>query len=262
MRRYSTLFLIFTLPFLALSQGKNVPGYMGKKFSLQYQMFLWPSFNNPNSSEVVVGSDDYTDVSTSINMQHHVIGGYSLTKQIDFIADVNFAKTNFDPYNMIYQLDQSSLVYPELKATGGAVGIRVYTNHFAPLGSHLTFKLGYTKLKIDDLYYTLPGNDFTPTDTDLMISGGTKGAPTITMGFGNNRIIGNRFMINYGLDFTLFAGGIGHWKPLFANESQGEYIYFESGNTVENQEIYLKKAAARYAFNCAINLKIGIGFIL
>lgn len=262
MRLYHTLFLLLTLPAIALSQVKNVPGYMGKRFSIQYQMFLSPSFNNPNNSEVTIGSDDYTDVSTSINMQHHLVAGYSITKQIDLIADVNFTSTNFDPYYELYKLDQSSLVYPGLKATGGAVGIRLYTNHFAPLGSHIAFKVGYTQLKVEDLFYTLQGDEFTTTDSDLMISGGTTGAPTLTMGFGNNRIIADRFMINYGIDFTLFMGGAGNWKPFFADEPMGEYYYYPDGNTLQNQEIYLDKAAARYSLLCAINLKLGIGIIL
>lgn len=261
MRLYHSTLLLFIIPMLVFAQGKNVPGYMGKRFNLQYQMFLWPSFNNPNNSEAAVGSDGYTDVSTSLNMQHHIVGGFSITKQIDLIADVSFANTNFDPYYNLYELDPSNLKYPGMSAMGGAVGIRIYAHHFAPLGSHITFKVGYTHLQIESLSYTLRADDFNPAES-YTIEGGTKGAPTITTGFGNNRIIADRIVVNYGIDFTFFAGGVRNWKAFFMDEPAGDYIYYRDGNSMSNQTAYLKKASARYAMHCAVNLKLGIGLLL
>lgn len=261
MRLRYILILLVGLPLIGLAQ-KNVPGYMGKKWSLEYQLYLWPSFNNPNGADLEVTSSDYTDVKTSLNLQSHIVGGYSISKQVDLIVDLNFAKTNFDPYNNLYDLDPSSLSFPEMKATGGAAGIRIYTKHFAPLGSFVDFKVGYTSLKIEDLVYTTNDYAYDNPSEDLMIAGGSKGAPTVTMGFGTNRVFADRFILNYGLDFTFFAGGFGNWKPMVVKESNGDYIYFEEGNSTSNQEVYLKKAAARYAMMCMVNLKIGIGVLL
>lgn len=262
MRLRHILILLVSLPLIGLAQ-KNIPGYMGKKWSIQYQLFLWPSFNNPNSEEVTVkpdAYDEYTDVKTSINLQNHIVASYTVSKRIDVIFDFNFSKTNFDLYSDVYTLDQSTLTYPEIKAKGGAAGIRIYTKHFAPLGSFLSFKLGYTKLEIEGLSYSTNEYSYVP-NTDFTIEGGTKHAPTATMGFGTNRIISNRFIINYGVDFTFFAGGLFNWKTI-RNEFSGDYLDLESGNTSYNQEIYLKKAAARYAMMCMVNLKIGVGILL
>lgn len=262
MRFLYILTLAFCFPVALLAQ-KNVPGYMGKKWNLQYQLYLFPSFTNPNSEDVEVISPDAIDVKTSLNLQSHITVAYALSKRMEALAEFNMASTNFDPYSSyVADFNLEELKYPGMKARGGAIGIRLYTKHFAPLGSYITFKMGYTKLTIDDLYYSVADYNSGGGFFEHSISGGTKGAPTLTAGFGTNRVIADRFVISYGLDFTFFAGGFGNWKPIFAEESGGAYIDFYNGNTASNQDAYLKKAAARYAMQCMVNLKIGVGILL
>ncbi|AEV32078.1 hypothetical protein [Owenweeksia hongkongensis] len=264
MRFLYILTLSICIPAALLAQ-KNVPGYMGKKWNFQYQAYLYPSFNNPNGEEPNIVSADEIDVPTSLNFQNHFSIAYTISKRMEVLAEFSAAKTNFDPYHsFIYEMDVAKVYYPEMKARGGAVGIRLYTKHFAPLGSYFAFKIGYTKVTADDLNYSIVDFYTGGPDEDYTIEGGSKGAPTLTASFGNNRIIADRFIFSYGIDFTFFAGGIFNWKPLLADESRGDYIEFGYPETYndENQEAYLKKAAARYAMMSMINVKIGVGFLL
>ena len=241
---------------------KNVPGYMGKRWNIQYQLFTSPSFNNPNTSEVEVQDDaNYVDVNTSLNFQSHIVAAYTFSKKMDLIGDFNFTKTYFDPFSDVYELNTSTLSFPGMTATGAALGIRIYRRHFAPLGAYLDFKLGYTRLNIEGMTYSSNDYSYEPNE-DYSIDGGTKSGATITMGLGTNRVLKDRFIFSYGVDFTFFSGGMFNWKPIVASESGGESIFFPYGNTPENQEAYLKKAAARYAMHSMINLRVGIGILL
>lgn len=245
-----------------LAQNKNVPGYMGKRWNLQYNAFLFPAFINPNSSEVKVEGGDLKG-SFSVNFQNHITAGFSYSKKMEFVAEFNMARTNFNPYpSYLDAFAQSSLYYPELKARGGAIGVRLYSKHFAPLGSHISFKLGFTKLNIEDLYYTY--QDYNGLQTEAFISGGTKMAPTLSVGFGTNRIIKDFLIISYGLDLTLYTGLIGSANPFdwLDNIDGGPSIYPYNGNSSDNRDAYLGKAAQRYGLMSLVNFKLGVGIVL
>lgn len=239
---------------------KNVPGYMGKRWNLQYHAYLSPALN-PNSSDVKFDGG-YIDNTLSVNLQHHITAAFTYSKRIEFLVEYNMANTNFDPYpENTDNLDLSTLYYPGMKARGGAVGIRLYSKHFAPLGSHVGFKVGYTRLSIEDLSYTY--TDYDGLKQPTTVNGGTKGAPTLTASFGNNRVIKDRLVLSYGLDLTLYTGVLFNELGLFGVfESLDNTFYPEYGNQDSNQEAYMNTAVVRYTLMSMVNFKLGIGILL
>ena len=263
--RYKLLLLVLTLVPVSLMAQKNVPGFMGKRWNLQYQINLWPSALNPNSEELPDPASDgnYVPLKMSINVRHNLEAGYSISKKYDLIANFTYSTTNIDLFgvsNSIYGLDVSSLYYPGLRATGFSVGVRKHKKHFAPLGYYVSYKVGYTFLSYDDITYKTDDYGY-PPNTQHTISGGTTGAPVVGMGFGVNRVIAGDFILNYGLDINLFLGGIGNWNRLL-DASAPDELYIDDGNTSVNQEAYRKRAAGRYCVQNLFGMRLGIGYLL
>ncbi len=256
---YIIVLAIFTSSAL-LAQNKNVPGYMGKRWNLQYQAYLFPSYINPNTSKVKV-DDNELDRSLSVNFQSHITAGYTYSKKMEFLAEYHMSSTNFNPYSdYLYDYDTDQLYYPGLKAKGGAIGIRLYSKHFSPLGSHISFKVGFTKLDVEDLNYSYKNTNGLPQQ--FTISGGSKVAPTLSVGFGTNRVIKDFFVLSYGLDLSLYTGIFNSASPLSLLDDFGNYVYPSAGNSESNQEAYLQTAEQRYGLMSMVNFKLGFGILL
>lgn len=260
--------VVLALAIPAFANAQKAPGYLGKRFTVGYDAFLFPSFFNPNSpdAESVDGSD-LRQKGVSLNLQHNISGQWSFSKRSSLIASVGYVGTNYVPA----RYDNSSYYgfafeeYPSMSATSFAAGIRIFTQHYAPLGKFVEFRLGFANVKNDDFEYSVLTENALGVRTrkTYMVEGGSMTWPTIAMAFGSNRIIKDIILVSYGLDFNFFPGGLGHHVNIigdgFTSSSFGES---SEGNTAENQEALIRLAGARYGLQTAINLRVGIGILL
>lgn len=255
------LVLAIVIPSLAFSQ--KAPGYLGKRFSLEYNAFLFPSFRNPNSDEFNVPDDsDIGQKGVSMNFQHNLVGQWSFSKRSSLVGNIGFVSTNYLP---LTSLNSNVIVdaYPSMNAINFDAGMRIFFQHYAPLGKYFEFRIGVASVSTADYDYGLVfrntlGNIDTATVT---IGGGTKTLPTIAIAWGVNRIINDKFIISYGFDVKMFPGGLGYNMTLLTDAPRNDFIPDE-GNSADNQKELLNMAAGRYAMHCALNLRVGIGILL
>ncbi len=253
----------------SLSSGllvaQSVPGYVGKRFSLDYNLFTFLSLANPSSAEIKdkeqLDQYDVTSGSLGINIQSHIYGQWVWTKRRSMIASVAFTKSYFSPSGASYEI--TATTFPTMNAVAFDIGIRNYRQHFSPLGGYFEMRVGFAKVTAGDFsyHYVLDGQP----DTLGVISGSSGITPQASVGWGVNRVLKDRFIISYGIDFTLPLIGIAH-LPLFGgvldNDYNNQYIDYYFGNTSDNQKALRRQAMGRYAAQSMINFKVGIGILL
>lgn len=250
--------LLFVFPFFLM--GQKAPGYLGKRFSIEYNAFLFPSFQNPNRSEYTNGSsDDFRQEGSSVNLQQYFLTQWSISKKLSLVGSIGFVKTNFlpDDNNSRFRFD----AYPGLKVINYNLGLRVFTQHFAPLGQYFEFRLGVAQLKTGDFSYNYV--DYDGNVLNATIKGGTMTRPSIAVGYGVNRILMDILVLSYGVDVSFFAGGFGNNVVLTGEFINNDFEYtYEEGSTAGNEKELLSMAAGRYGLHCALNVKVGIGILL
>ncbi len=260
------LALLIALPFMALSQ--KAPGYLGKKFTIEYNGFLFPSFYNPNSpdAEPIDADEDLRQKGVSLNYQHKFMGQWSFSKRSSLVTSVGFVNTNFLPGKYPYgNFSGNSIMfekYPDMSATSFDAGIRIFTQHYSPLGKFIEFKLGFATVKTESFDYSVIDAFGTGDTFNYTVEGGSMTWPTIGMGFGTSRIIKDIIIISYGMDLSFYSGGLGNYIGLAGEALFSDFRDEGEGNTENNQEALLKMAGARYALHSMVNLRIGIGILL
>ncbi len=242
-----------------LSFGQSVPGYLGKRFSIEYNAFLFPSLVNPNSSRFNPrGEFKLKTRGISINLQHNLIAQWCVSKRVSIVGSINYVNTNYLPslspgFNLILT------EYPSMKARGFEVGLRLFNQHIAPLDHFMEFHMGFTRVSNDDYSYSYQDGSY-PVE-HFTISGGSMIRPSFGIAIGANRIIKDRILISYGLNSNFYTGGFGYQVVLTTDETKEE-LFYASGNQEYNQKTLTKMAAGRYAVQSVINIRLGIGIIL
>lgn len=240
--------------------GQRVPGYLGHRLSISYQAYLFPAFANPTATadyEEDLGSgNSVTDPSFGINLQHHLVLDYALGKKWGLSASALYARNAFKPGG------RSGVAvndYGRFSALGFVVGFKKYKEHFAPLGSFIEYRLGYTRLMVDDLEYQIVGN--APSETQ-MIEGGPTGGLTLGLGIGKNRVINDRFLITYGVNLSFFFKGFTEYYGILLDRTPESSIsYDQTSDGQRDQDALMARAAGRYFIQNLINFKIGVGLL-
>lgn len=260
------LVLVLAMPIFVNAQ--KAPGYLGKSFSVGYDAFVFPSFHNPNSPNAEPkGGDDLRQKGVSLNLQHNLSGQWSFSKRSSLIASVGYVRTNYVPdrYSDDNTYDQFTFEeYPSMSATSFAAGIRIFTQHYAPLGKFVEFRLGFAQVKTDDFEYTVLAEDGLGVRTKQLyvVDGGSTTMPTIAIAFGSNRVINDLILVSYGLDFNFFPGGFGYHVNAASVAPGNHFAEGKEGNTADNQYSLLRLGSARYGMQAAVNLRVGIGILL
>lgn len=264
------LFLLLALPVASIAQ--HAPGYLGKRFTVEYNAFLFPSFFNPNSPEIKEQHSFISDVKPSINLQNYLVGQYCASKKISLIASFGFNTTNFlapSGYGEIaypYEADKGYsdfLIneYPTMKVRSYSAGIRIYTQHFAPLGQYVEFRLGLAQIKTEDFSYLNIKSGSLDSGNTYTIGGSSSWGPSTALAWGTSRVIKDVVMISYGFDVSLYPFGIRNNRSLLTQDTKAS-IYYDQGNTADNRKNLNDLAAGRYTMQCFLNLRLGIGFVL
>ena len=124
--------VVLALAIPVFTSAQKAPGYLGKRFTVGYDAYLFPSFFNPNSPNAEPKSDgDLRQKGVSLNLQHNFTGQWSFSKRSSLVASVGYVSTNYVPA----RYDNSSYYgftfeeYPSMSATSFGAGIRIYTQH-------------------------------------------------------------------------------------------------------------------------------------
>lgn len=252
------------------AEGQTIPGYMGKRITISYNPFTTLSLGNPTNST-------YPDIDGGWAFQHYFTVDYVLTKKISLIANVHTAKSFFVPQELrgLYN-SQSDLYidylleeYPEMNSTGVDVGVRFYRKHLAPLGAYFELRAGLTRIKIPDVEYQrtsyvfVGSNQIVTANEPYIVEGSGSLNPMLGMAFGTNRVIADKFVLSYGLDFAFYANGNGFkfTRGLWEGSEYISFSYYDEQQLLTSERI-LEFAEGRYTIQAIYNFRLGIGYLL
>ncbi len=258
----------------------QVPGYLGKRFSLQGEFHSFPTLKGPtagNHSLELFSEDGDTQNfygnksgGLGINWSAGAKLGYVVSryKQVLFTFDYlktgmiqtayspaisTFGELGYDSHYLFYNLTglTAGLGTRKFKSAKGAL---------APMGMYRGYSLSVTYLKGEILdkqtTYAYGGPEHASLGTDpkhFMLSAGYE--------VGTNIIIKDLLLLNLGLKFNLalspralkysFREGVG-WYP-----DDGSDQTYSEGNTSNFKDL----AAARFARHSFLMIYLGVGFI-
>ena len=236
------VFYLYLFLFYPLVVSAQVPGYQGKRFSLECDGLFMSAFFNPN--------ENLKKGMTSFNARYHVNTDYVLTKDISFGATYGMFNTGWSPTYEGYDVygNASHATHKDyFKVNSNIAGIyfKFFSSNkgaIAPSGAYQ--KLGTSLIRFKPSFHhsddSLVDGAGKPSSLNNMIM--------LTYGFGKQTIFYNRFVLRYGIEFgmspTIF-------NLIFRNKGSINANHY-SGLTIKERMLsaYL------------LNINVGFGIIL
>lgn len=163
--------LSLVLAFNVVFGFSQVPGYMGKRASIQYKAGITPSFRNPNYFSEPSTYDDYSTNSIGpFDLSHfgfsfnhsfefeYVLSNYSSISCIYGMFRTNMERNEgvdeiifIDPYNSSnYDSDYTDLYYfGKMNGKTFGLGVTLYFRKYAPVGGYFKTVLSYVPYTVE-----------------------------------------------------------------------------------------------------------------
>jgi hypothetical protein len=237
-KRILLSFFVFSTLFVSA----QTPGYMGKRVSLVYQNFIFPSLT-PNSSR--------SSVNISHNAELNCVTGKRSSLCFTFLYAPIKVKNSINSHNPSSGTFSES-DYLKFNSFAYALGLKLFfsRNKFAPLGGYVKWELEYSRgtLNVDDYStqnpnysgYFVPASRTTYSAHKMIIQGG---GPAIS--FGKQRIFFDKLIVDYGVRAAIIVA----WNTDGNINNSG---YENSLETTASNVVLAQQF---------LNLRIGIGFL-
>lgn len=238
----------------------QVPGYLGKRFSIGYSVNLWPSYLHP-------GANSEDDGELGLNVMHSANIEYTIKNRTNFCASLQYLHTGLDhSYTLNGYTSSSSYYGPEQETfnykpksklpiqqytTGASIGFKFFKRgFFAPVGK-------YTKVDLTVFFNTMSYEKdafyYDTYKTATPIGTGNSKSTSFSLGYsiGRQRVIANRLVLDFGMRFAIVPAAV---LSVLADN------FNESGNTQPDDE--LKHYANQRLFGeQLVNFHIGLSFL-
>lgn len=258
LRFFGTLGLVLLLT-PALSA--QIPGYLGKRFSLQadlqtMQALQGPTANNRGSAYYGAQGGGF-----ALNWRAGLSGGYAISRERQLYLGVDYLKTGMvldvqtvydDPFFDLRFTDDHSLFY-NLTAKTATVGIRTYNINkgaIAPFGPYSGIFLEYSRVTgaILDKQTNLEGRDqYQRTEHAPLGIQPKMNYFVFGYEFGKNFIVADRFVLNLGAKLRL---------PL-----QIFRLLQEEDPDIDNQTKFENEVISRLGLHSLLTVNVGGGFL-
>jgi hypothetical protein len=256
MKRFLSIFS----QFIFLYSSAQVPGYMGKRFSLEYSNYFSPSLLNPTASVSEQGS-------LGLNTTHCVNAEYSIKMRTNFCLGVQFFKTGVhagsnytatyydNGYSNTNNVDYkpSSDLPMQLKTTNISLGFKFFRPGFiAPIGKYQKLEFIFLLDKVSYERSAFYLHTSPPSRINLGAGEYDFKSAAIALTFGRQRVLFNSIIIDSGFRFGVSTNAVFSFiKDDLLDDSYG--LPFEDQlKTKVNQRIF---AAQLFSFH------LGIGFL-
>jgi len=238
----------------SLTVAAQVPGYMGRRFSVGYAADLWPSMLNPSGYTTSKGD-------AGLNYMHGLNIEYDIKKRTALCFGLQYFRTGLKS-NKIYQGDLRTQQYGyqeyadfvyrrpdgipvQLYTTGISLGIKFFRHGFlAPVGKYnkfdFTLLLNHASYQTDAFYY-VEYKTPAPLGTGLVKSKGCSFGYTL----GRQRVIADKFVLDYGMRFAFTP------SLLFSDASNGR----------DTEMVMKEYISEREFFEQLINVHLAINFL-
>lgn len=254
------------------------PGYMGKRLLVEYSGSFAPAIFrfNPNGEK---GFDPIPpEFNLPFNYGHKLSISYVLNRKRMVELGYERYSTGTEYRASFNKLDRENLYSEELNIMSGYgivnsnvinLGYRNFVNGIAPLGKYRTYglKLLFSNTNLDNMNFTTNDNigndiyiDYIPKKDIKTVEWG------LYYGFGINRIIADKIVINIGAELALMLSALGEFRQSYDGSN---FIITEDENpdvssqfdVVSVDDYLIKKSSKRVFSSQFFNIKIGIGFL-
>lgn len=258
-----TCLTVLVLSLSILTSFAQVPGYLGKKFTLQGEIHSFPALIGPTANNNGLQAEGDGGTGLGLNWSAGARLGYVLSRYNQLMLTFDYLKTGaIQTAYLNSGFDYSSReIFYNLNGISFGIGNRKFRaskGGLAPMGKYNGYSLNLTALN-----GTL-NKKYSSSSSSLSTYGIEPKHLVLSFGyeFGTNYIIKDRLILNIGaklnialspraFNYALEEGGA--WDPY--NNSQN--FSLEEGNTFN----YKTVAASRYALHSFLMIYLGIGLI-
>ena len=240
----------------------QTPGYMGKRFALSYGFYFSPAIVGATANgQTMVGRDNSKSESGSFafNTLHQLGIEYVLKNRVS----VGFATTYYKTmYDNSYSLGYGNAPTGNYDITG--INYALYFKFYrkaalAPYGRYFMIgaTLNTTKSTYDPAYMKPKMQSSIPFENDFGYTTQKYKMPDLVIGWGKNRILFDRVIIDYGINLQL----LGTINALYGPESfDVDFINvgFMDGVTVSSYIHKTSRLRSREVNKFNVFLKVGV----
>jgi hypothetical protein len=204
------LLLFGAICFASLLDAQS-PGYLGRKFSLGYDLFISPSLYNPNNhgnASLPFRQPMDTNLDKfllSYNGAHQFSAGYVITRRTSVEAAYFFYRTKAYRKSSSYSTAGNPVIFPAqlvpLTGRGYSLGIKFFSpSGIAPFGNYIKMEFRYQDVLADYRkvkFYDGSGSFFESTGNATEITH----SASFGLSFGKQRVLFNRLIADCGIRF-------------------------------------------------------------
>lgn len=250
------LLLIITLLTFSFCFSQKAPGYMGKKLVPSYSMGFAPSFFNPNKN----GEKGILN----FNLFHQFRLDYVNTRKSSTGIGFESYSTGINFNNIYRNNEREETIFFHNHGVLNVKGIQLYksfySNAIAPMGKRhsIGIKVLFSSIDFSDMLVTKQKDRKEATIYEIK-KGGTSSDFGFMYSYSSSRIIADKIVLSFGLDFNnIFSA---HFKYFDAFVNSNKY---DGGLTLKNEseEQFLNDKAKQRVFSSQfLMIKLGIGFL-
>ncbi len=251
------ILISFSFVITTTTFSQKSPGYLGKRFEINYDLSFFLAAFNPNAkgyqAKTPYDNDAITTTSCPLNKRHSFNAFYTISRKTSLGLDVVFYKTGVDLSDTYFYYkvdDYEQSFYPSyyfpVSAFEIGPSIKIFDKYLSPMGTY--FKLGASLLtykpiidNVNDIYEDVEDE---ATSINKIRYEDSYSDFVFTLEYGNQRII---------KDAVFFRYSIGSHIPI--------------GSMIESTNVYepddkIKHASAKRLFHMNwLMLKIGVGVL-
>jgi hypothetical protein len=270
MKKITLSFFVLFLSFFSIAQ---VPGYMGKRFSIGYSNYLFPRI--PVLSSALGFTEDFISTEHLFNSTHCLDMDYALSSRVSLCLSGQFSKLDFISYKSIVhatvagrsndiQYIPKSRQDMQLRTTNISVGFKFFKERYLnPYGRYRKVELilMMNRINMDEngfysiMYDYYNGNKVEPYP--LYGEAGKFNSIALAYTMGKQRIFFNKLILDWGLRLGL------NYSYVYSNLNPFEFLRnIDNGNTEDTLEKRLKdQANARTWGAQLVNVHLGLRFL-
>jgi hypothetical protein len=243
--------ILILIVVIAGSANAQIPGYMGKRFSVAYSIWFHPAesdvcdfFGTQNPNE------DVTFNATQSLEFNYIVGQRSAIALTYFYAHLglNYSQHDYDDIQYHYKGSDQFPAY--LNENGLAIGYKLFANgRIAPVGTYLKWDIFglLNAIRYDTKNVTINTSSYVSghnVNTTVQLNENPNKINTagggVAFSLGRQRIYGNKILIDTGIRFAIAVA-----PDVYSGSNYGHQF----------------SATTRVFFNQAVNFRLGIGFL-
>lgn len=212
-------FLLVFLVLLKFNSHAQAPGYMGKRFSINYGLHLGPAFTKSTPNQGFY------------NAKHELMLGFCLSEKWQIAASIERYSTIYDNTLLVNELFERPQNFYRIKGSNYSLLFKKFKRGYvAPWGPYFMFGPvynAYTASYNNYMYVSQRVNNHDTLISDFGPKEQKYSNLDFALGWGQSRVFKDRVILDWGLMFHMraMAGSLGGtFSDFFWTLSQEEYI--------------------------------------